>query len=270
MRPALEPPLPELPAELEWLNASWVRLSTLLGRGVVLVWFWDCASLNSIRALPYVREWHARYADAGLHIVGVHAPQFDFGRDRRVVEDAVARLSIDFPVALDSDFTVWRLYANEVWPAVYLGDRRGLLRWYHPGEGEYLDGELAIQDLLREIDEDIDLPDPLPALRATDGPDALVRAPTPHRYLERDRSGRAIAAGDELAIRYEAAGAAAVLDGSGEIDVLLDGRPIRTLALDGPRLYELVEGDRHEEHELRLRFSAPALAYAFSFSPGPA
>jgi hypothetical protein len=270
VRPPAELPLPEFPSGLEWLNAPWLRLSTMLGRNAALVWFWDCASLNSVRALPYVTEWHRRYWQAGLRTVGVHSPQFDFGHRRDVVEDAVTELAIEFPVALDSRFELWHDYGNEVWPALYLADRRGLLRWYHLGEGDYVDTELAIQDVLREIDEAADLPDPLPPLRPTDAPGALVRAPTPHRYLEENRSARQITAGDELAIAYQAAGAAAVLDGRGMVEVMLDGEPLRTLTLDGPRLYELVNTGRHERHELRLRFRDPGRAYGFSFAPGPA
>ena len=261
---------PEFPPDVDWINAPFVRMSTLIGRGVPLVWFWDCASLNSLRALPYVCEWDRRYRDAGLRVIGVHSPQFDFGARREVVEAAVRRLEIPFPVALDSEYEIWRLYGNEVWPSVYLWDRRGVLRYNHAAEGEYQAIELGIQELVREIEPELELPTLMAPLRATDAPDALVRAPTPHRYLEEDRSARDVAAGDELAIRYQAAGAFAVLDGEGEVEVLLDGRPLRMVQLEGPRLYELVDSGAHEQHELRLRFGGDARAYAFSFAPGPA
>lgn len=245
-------------------------MSTLLGRKVALVWFWDCCSLNCLRALPYLREWHRRYSDLGLHVIGVHSPQFDFGMRRPVVEDAVRRYEIPFAVALDPDYEVWRLYGNELWPALYLGDRRGILRHYHFGEGAYEETERAIQELLREIDGEIELPAPMPPLRETDRADALVVAPTPHLYLREDRSPRRMAAGDELSITYQAAVAGCVLDGRGEVELLLDGKPVRTFELDGPRLYELVDSPQHEEHELALRFRDEALAYAFSFAPAPA
>jgi hypothetical protein len=245
-------------------------MSTLLGRNVTLVWFWDCSSLNSLRALPYLREWHARYATLGLKVIGVHSPQFDFGKRREVVAQAVREHGIEFAVALDSDFEVWQLYGNEVWPALYLWDRRGVLRYYHFGEGAYQETERAIGELVAEIDQQAELPDPLAPLRETDRDGTLVLIPTPHRYLEEDRSARSIAPGEVLEVTYEGAGASAVLDGEGEVDIELDGRPLRTIVLDGPRLYELVNSPEHEQHALRLRFRAPARAYAFSFAPGPA
>jgi hypothetical protein len=261
---------PEFPPSTSWINAAFVRMGTLLGRNAALVWFWDYASLNSLRALPYVREWHNRYARLGLKVIGVHSPQFEFGRDPARVEEAAQRLEVPFPIASDHDYAIWRLYGNEVWPALYLWDRSGSLRHHHFAEGAYRQTELAIHMALREIDADADLPDPMPALRPTDVPGALVEPPTPHRYLEPDRSGRKVAAGDELSIRYAGAGAAAVLDGRGGVDVLLNGEWIRTFELDGPRLYDIVDTGHHQRHELTLVFAAPAVAYAFSFVPGPA
>lgn len=262
--------IPEFPHTIEWLNTPFVRASMLIGRKVPLVWFWDCASLNALRALPYVREWHRRYAGTGLHVVGVHSPQFDFGRDAGVVERAALTLDVPFDIALDRDFEIWQLYGNEVWPSLYLWDRRGLLRHYHFGEGEYAQSERAIQELLMEIEPEVELPEPMAPLRETDRPNALVRAPTPHQYMEEDRSPRVVEAGDELAVRYQAAVAAAVLDGAGEVEVKVDGGPSRRVRLEGPGLYTLVESPGHEEHELRLRFLDDARAYAFSFGPGPA
>ena len=270
MRPGAAISAPDFPPDTHWINAKFVRMGTLLGRNVALVWFWDLASLNSLRTLPYLLEWHRRYADLGLRVIGVHSPQFDFGREAATVERAVSRLEIPFPVACDSDYEIWRLYGNEVWPAQYLWDRRGVLRHYHFGEGMYRETEEAIGEALREIEEDVTLPAPLRALRPTDRPGALVKPPTPHTYLNDDRAAREVAAGERLRISYAAAGAAAVLDGRGQVDVLLDDAWIRTLDLDGPRLYELVDTGVHESHELALVFKTAARAYAFSFIPGPA
>jgi thioredoxin family protein len=267
--PQLDIAIPEFPADLEWINARIVRLGTLLGHHAVLVWFWDHCSLNSLRALPYVQEWDRRYREHGLRVFGIHSPQFDFGARREVVEAAVTRLGIEFAVAPDSRYEVWKAYGNEVWPAIYLWDRRGVLRYYHFAEGAYEDTERAIQELLREID-DLVLPEPMAPIRETDAPEALVRAPTPHVYLEEDRGPRAIAAGERLRTRFAAASAAAVLDGQGKVDVVVDGEWARTLTLDGPRLYELVDFGVHGEHDLMLVFHDPARAYAFSFAPGVA
>jgi Thioredoxin like C-terminal domain len=268
VRPAqLDIAIPDFPPDVEWINARIVRLGTLLGRHAVLVWFWDYCSLNSLRALPYLQEWDRRYRDRGLRVFGIHSPQFDFGADRARVQAAVERLGIEFAVAPDSDFGIWKDYGNEVWPALYLWDRRGVLRYYHFAEGEYEQTERAIQELLLEVDEGLELPEPMAPVRDTDAPEALVRAPTPHTYVEEDRSGRPVEEGEALRIRYAGAGAAAVLDGHGQVDVLLDGERQLTITLDGPRLYELVDHGRHAAHELTLVFRAPARAYAFSFPP---
>jgi hypothetical protein len=271
VRPAqLDIAIPDFPPALEWINARIVRLGTLLGRHAVLVWFWDYTSLNSLRALPYVQEWDRRYREHGLRTFGVHSPQFDFGGEREHVAAAVERLRIEFAVAPDSAFEVWKAYGNEVWPALYLWDRRGILRYYHFAEGAYEETERAIQELLLEIDDELQLPPLLSPIRDTDPADALVHAPTPHSYLEPDRSGREVKEGEQLSIRYAGAAAAAVLDGRGKLDVVVDGELARTVALEGPRLYELVEHPGHSEHELTLVFHSPARAYAFSFAPGPA
>jgi hypothetical protein len=261
---------PEFPPSTTWINAAFMRMGTLLGRNAALVWFWDYTSLNSLRALPYVREWHSRYGRLGLKVIGVHSPQFDFGRDPEQVRAAAARLEVPFPIASDHDYAIWRLYGNEVWPALYLWDRTGCLRHHHFAEGAYRDTELAVHMALREIDPDLELPEPMPPLRPTDAPGALVLPPTPHQYLESDRSGRQVRAGEQLSVRYAGAGAAAVLDGQGAVEVLLNGEWIKSLDLDGPRLYDLVNTGHHQRHELTLVFDAPALAYAVSFAPGPA
>jgi SAM-dependent methyltransferase len=271
VRPAqLDIAIPDFPPGLDWINARIVRLGTLLGQHAVLVWFWDYCSLNSLRSLPYLKEWDRRYREHGLRVFGVHSPQFEFGRERANVEAAVERLEIDFPVASDSGYEIWKAYGNEVWPALYLWDRRGVLRYYHFAEGAYEETERAVQELLLEIDEELALPNPMGPVRDTDAPDALVRPPTAHAYLEPDRSGRPLAEGERLSIRYAGVAAAAVLDGRGEVDVIVDGRPLRTIELDGARLYDLAAHATHGEHDLALVFRAPARAYAFSFAPGVA
>ena len=146
-----------------------------------------------------------------------------------------------------------------------------MLRHYHHAEGGYLETEEAIQELLREIDEDLRdaRADGAAAARPT-GPDALVRPPTPHTYINEDRSGRAVETGDRLAVAYSGATAAAVLDGTGHVNVSIDGETVAVLKLHGPDLYELYDSRRAEQHELALEFLAPATAYMFSFAPGPA
>jgi thioredoxin family protein len=267
--PAADIYLPEFPKGIRWINVPFIATGTLLGRSVPLVWFWDYCSLNSLRALPYLQEWHRRYADAGLRVIGVHSPQFEFARDPETVANAIRGLAIEFAVALDPDFEIWRLYGNEVWPALYLWDRRAKLRHFHFGEGRYDETEAAIQNALLEIDGGLDLPAPMVPIRLTDSPGALVRTPTPHSYMNDDRSARLVRADEVLTITYQGATAAAVLDGDTTAELKVDGELRRIMRIHGPRLYKLVESGRHEEHALKLRFRGEARAYAFSFAPGP-
>lgn len=158
--------------EGEWLNSPPLKLAELRGR-VVLVDFWDYTCVNCLRTLPYVREWHRRYAgsagilpaDHGLVIIGVHAPEFPFARDRANVERALASERLEYPVVLDNEYRTWHAFANRCWPAKYLIDAQGYLRYVHLGEGQYRETEEAIQRLLREAG----VTAPLPALMESPG-----------------------------------------------------------------------------------------------------
>jgi hypothetical protein len=186
--PGVDLPAPEFPPGLDWIGMP-VRMDRLLGDHAVLVEFWDFARVNSLRTLPYLRRWHARYEPKGLQVIGVHSPGYSFGRDRDVVERAVGRLEVPYPVALDPDLAVWREYGNRGWPGRYLFDRRGRLRLLHYGEGEYAESEGAIQEVLAEIDPSLEPPPPLAPLRPEDAPGALLEPQTADIPLpaERDR-----------------------------------------------------------------------------------
>jgi thiol-disulfide isomerase/thioredoxin len=147
-----------------WLNSAPLTPEGLRGR-VVLVDFWTSTCVNWIRTLPYVRAWAAKYADAGLTVVGVHTPEFGFERDVDNVVAQASALNVTYPIALDTDYTVWRAFANHYWPAVYLADVDGRIRFHHFGEGEYAATEMAIQQLLLdagadEIDQNLVMVDP--------------------------------------------------------------------------------------------------------------
>jgi hypothetical protein len=162
-------------------------MQTELGRHAILVEFWDYARINSLRTQPYFKAWHERYSELGLRVIGVHSPGYSFGRDREGVERAVERLEIEYPVALDPDFEVWQLYGNQGWPARYLFDRAGWLRFVHYGEGEYLATETAIQELLLEIDPELSLPEPMAAIRPEDEPGVKLEPQTADIALPADR-----------------------------------------------------------------------------------
>src|SRR3954468_16637934 len=141
----------------------------------ILVEFFDSARINSHRTLPYMRAWQERYGDTGLlRIIGVHTPAYSFGRDPEVATAGIEQMDIPYAVVLDPDFAVWREYGNRGWPARFVFDRRGVLRFVHWGEGEYEETERVIQELIAETDPEgeVRLPELLAPLRAEDAPDA--------------------------------------------------------------------------------------------------
>jgi len=143
------PPAPALSGAVEWINAAPLTLEALRGK-VVLVDFWTYSCINCLRTLPYVKAWAAKYREAGLVVVGVHTPEFDFEKVPANVRQATRDLGIDYPVALDSNFTIWNAWHNRAWPALYFVDAQGRLRHQQYGEGHYEELEQLIQSLLRE------------------------------------------------------------------------------------------------------------------------
>jgi thiol-disulfide isomerase/thioredoxin len=144
-----EGPMPDLGGAVGWLNSAPLNRKSLRGK-VVLVNFWTYTCINSLRPMPYVRSWAAKYKDAGLVVIGAHTPEFSFEHEPRNVENAVRTLNISFPVAIDSNYGIWRSFNNEAWPAQYLVDAKGRIRYHHFGEGDYGDIERVIQELLKE------------------------------------------------------------------------------------------------------------------------
>lgn len=141
--------MPELNGAVGWLNSGPLTARSLRGK-VVLVNFWTYTCINSLRPMPYVKSWAAKYKDAGLVVIGVHTPEFSFEHERPNVEWATRTFNIGFPVAIDSDYNVWQAFHNEAWPAQYIVDGKGAIRYRHYGEGEYVEMERVIQKLLKE------------------------------------------------------------------------------------------------------------------------
>jgi hypothetical protein len=245
-------------------------MSQLAAAGPVLVHFFDFAQLNSVRTLPYVREWHRRYAAAGLSVLGVQAPRFPFGADPEVVGAGVDRLEISYPVAIDADREMWFDYGCEGWPSLFMWGRGGGLAWYHFGEGEYAATEEAIQEQLRQSDALQDLPGPVEPLRATDSPDAAVMPPTPELFPAGEGESLELGEGSNaLEVQYEAGGAYATIEGRGRIRVTIDGESTQEVEVAEARLYELAIHRRHEAHRLRLEPAAGEMSlWSVSFAPG--
>ena len=141
--------LPPFEGATGWLNSKPLTPEGLRGR-VVAVQFWTYTCVNWLRTLPYVREWAAKYQDQGLTVIGVHTPEFGFERNVDNVIAAAKDMRVDYPIALDSNYAVWRAFANHYWPALYIADEQGRIRYHHFGEGEYAMSEMAVQQLLRE------------------------------------------------------------------------------------------------------------------------
>lgn len=132
----------------EWLNSPRLTPASLAGQ-VVLVQFGTYTCINWLRTLPYVRAWHQKYRQ-GLAVIGVHTPEFAFEKDLANVRRALPEIKLDYPIAIDNDFSIWRAFNNQYWPALYFIDGRGRLRHQHFGEGEYERSEMTIQQLLAE------------------------------------------------------------------------------------------------------------------------
>jgi cytochrome c biogenesis protein CcdA/thiol-disulfide isomerase/thioredoxin len=140
---------PSLAGAVEWLNSPPLTMEALKGK-VVLVDFWTYSCINCLRAIPYVRAWADKYHDQGLVVIGVHAPEFAFEKNVDNVRKTVADLKIDYPVAIDDNYAIWRAFQNEYWPAHYFIDAQGRVRHHHFGEGDYDESERVIQELLAE------------------------------------------------------------------------------------------------------------------------
>lgn len=261
---------PDLPPDIEWVGGAPGTMPELTAAGPALVHFLDFAQLNSVRTLPYLEEWARRYGEHGLRTIGVQAPRFPFGADREAVATGLERLGVGFPVAIDADRELWQDYGCKGWPSLFLWRQGGALAWYHFGEGEYRGTEEAIQAELREADALRDLPAPMPPLRPTDAPGAKVMPPTPEIFPSDswERPWVADEDGESLEASYEAGGAYATVEGSGELAIELDGEPLTPVPVDGPALYTLAEHPRHERHSLTLRPSSGLRIWSLSFAAG--
>ena len=179
-------PAPELHAK-GWLNSPALSAGDLGGK-VVVYDFWTYSCVNCVRTLPYLRAWHDRYGGDGLVVVGVHSPEFDFEKDHDNVEQAVSRLAVTWPVALDDDMAIWDAFANRYWPAKWITDREGRFRYFHPGEGNYIETENVIRTLLgvgASSPRAHDPKQPGPA------PDEVVQSITQETYLGTERGSTA-------------------------------------------------------------------------------
>ncbi len=159
----------------DWFNSQPLTLKELRGK-VVLIDFWTYSCINCQRTMPYLRKWWDTYKDKGLVIIGVHSPEFEFEKSQTNLAQAIKDFKLSYPIVQDNDFATWRAYANHYWPAKYIIDKEGFIRYTHFGEGDYDETEKIIQDLLKEAGaKDIN--------SKIDNPAYQVQTKTPEIYL---------------------------------------------------------------------------------------
>ena len=285
---------PEIAGITDWINSDPLTLQSLKGK-VVLIDFWTYSCINCIRTMPYITKWYDDYKDQGLVVIGVHAPEFPFEKKIENVQGAVKDYKINYPVALDNDFTTWRAYKNKYWPAHYLINKEGQVVYTHFGEGNYAITEANIRSLLG-----------ITGKVTAETKDTFDRGQTPETYFGSDRiknfagsvtsdvqtnyafpdtlnqnqwalqgpwtiTDQKTTAGENASLRinYSAGKIHAVLgsaDGQPiDVDVLVDGKLETTLKVDGERLYTLSD-KRRKTAILELKPKRAGLeAYALTF-----
>jgi thiol-disulfide isomerase/thioredoxin len=279
-----------------WLNSEPLTAAALRGRPVA-VQFWTYSCVNWLRTLPYVAAWAERYADRGLVVVGAHAPEFGFEHDLANVRRAAADLGVTYPVVIDNEFAIWRAFGNRYWPALYLLDGDGRVRYEHFGEEAYAQSEEAIQGLVG-VEEALVSVDARGLSEAAD----WANLGSPETYLGRARGDRRVdgepslnewalrgrwaveaesavleTRPGSLAYRFDGRDLNLVMGGTGPFTVRLDGEwPGEDAGLDvdasgegvlvEPRMYQLVRQRAAAPRTFEIEFAEPgARAYVFTF-----
>ena len=283
---------PPIRADGAWINSQPLDLSRLHGK-VVLIDFWTYSCINCLRTLPHLKSWYAAYHPKGLDIIGVHTPEFAFEHVTSNVEAAVKRLGIPYPVVQDNKYRTWDGYANEYWPAEYLIDQNGDIRYTSFGEGDYGKTQNAIRDLLDDKGAKAkSVPNLTPTelqtpesylgyarLERYDGSKLVANREARYTFAKSlplnslSYAGRWTVAGENivagqgarLRLHFQADDIYIVLGGRGTVHALIDGKPTTTLKVDSYRLYTVLTGKTSRNGLLELRFSPGVRAYSFTF-----
>jgi cytochrome c biogenesis protein CcdA/thiol-disulfide isomerase/thioredoxin len=291
---------PDFAGVTKWFNTpdgAALHIAQLRGK-VVLIDFWTYSCINCLRSLPHVEAWYSRYHSVGLDVIGVHTPEFDFEHVAGNVQSAISRLGINYPVEMDNNYATWNAWGNNSWPAEYLIDPNGIVRYGSIGEGDYGKTEGAIRALLKANGATLPPPTSVPD-RTPD------QASTPESYLGYSRLARYvgspavvhdqpatytfasslpdghlsysgqwtvqdqdIAAGSNssLRINIDASDVYLVLSGTGEVTGTFNGKPIAAHHVAGvPTLYTILSGQNPKHGVLQLNVSAGIKAYDFTF-----
>lgn len=284
---------PEITGIINWINSPPLSIMQLKDK-VVLIDFWTYSCINCLRTLPYLKQWHDKYKDDGLVIIGVHTPEFEFEKDYKNVAAAALRLSVKYPIAQDNDYKTWQAYNNHYWPAHYLIDTEGNLRMAHFGEGQYVETENAIRALLgksalkmQESPKSMNPISPETYLGTSRGRsytrEILLQTNREQAFdyktpLREDQAGlkglwkieseRITAQGEAsyLDFNFLAKQVHLVLSGSSTtpLEVYIDGRPLASLHVNEDRKYEIADVP-YGRHFLSLKIPKGISAYAFTF-----
>jgi cytochrome c biogenesis protein CcdA/thiol-disulfide isomerase/thioredoxin len=292
-------PAPNFAKVTRWFNTpagAALNLAQLKGK-VVLIDFWTYSCINCLRSLPHVEAWYSRYHSAGLEVIGVHTPEFDFEHVASNVASAINRLGVKYPVAMDNDYGTWSAWGNNSWPAEYLIDAQGDVRYGSIGEGDYGETEAAIRALLKAngatLPPPTSVPDDTPTQQLTpesylgyerlaryDGTPVVHNHPATYTFASHLAASHLsyggqwtvgsedITAGTnaQLRISVDAADVYLVLSGTGTVSATLGGKPLPTVHVSGvPTLYPIVSGQSMRQGVLDLSISPGVSAYDFTF-----
>jgi thiol-disulfide isomerase/thioredoxin len=291
--------LPAFKAE-RWVNSAPLTVAGLRGK-VVLVDFWEYTCINWIRTLPYVQAWNREYASLGLVVIGVHAPEFEFGKRAENIDRGIRDHGLTYPIAIDNEFAIWRALGNDAWPAKYLFDGEGKLvnRWV--GEGRYDEIESEIRRLLAATNPRVQLPavsHEATVFARTDQPSYAGITNETYIGADRRQPGTVTLEGDwrserqyvelrkgtgKIVLPFTAGEVNLVMQpgasGNAAVIVLLDGKPVgeargADVGTDGVARFDqsgmlrLVAGASRRRHVLTLVTSDPGVrAFAFTFGP---
>jgi len=284
---------PELVGLENWINSQPIASMEELKGKVVLIDFWTYSCINCIRTLPYLQSWHEKYADDGLVIIGVHAPEFQFEKKIENVQKAAEDFGLTYPIVQDNDFALWKAYKNRYWPAKYLIDQRGAVRYTHFGEGEYDETEENIITLLETEVE-------LGSVQAQSVDFNQIKTPETYIGLNRrahfienpeaelsngewslnenwevnEERAMSTEAGANIRMKFNAAKANLVIGGAGTATVLVEGQKLNSkdvkegvLEINGERLYEVANFEmEYGEHEIEIIFDQAGIEiFAWTF-----
>lgn len=287
---------PEFEGIVEWINSEPLSMGGLKGK-IVLIDFWTYTCVNCLRTVPYLKKWHEKYSKKGLVIIGVHTPEFDFEKDSSNVRKAVVELGIEYQIAIDSDRKTWTAFNNQCWPAKFLIDRDGIIKFVHFGEGDYNQTEKRIQALLG-IKNKLEHEEPLtyvfdqsPECYAgyeknsglgsgmacdKDGCNVYIDPEQheigviyPHGQWNQEKEYlELLKAPGKIAYRLNAREANIVIEpvgSSSEADIYIDGKKTGKLKISSSKMYNILKDKRYNERELEIVFNGKVRVFAFTF-----